>query len=73
MQKVNLYEQPIASLTYGKVPLYLKVVRSDPPQYMEGGPLASPQYGEVYVLLSALPDDLKRKVEDAIRIKSQQF
>jgi hypothetical protein len=65
-QNVDLYS-PILSSRKGKPPLVLKVGVQGLDQYTVEGPQISPIKPEHYVLLSALPEELRRKVETAIQ------
>lgn len=60
----NLY-QPIQA--QGPAPLVLRVVVAANNQMMVGGVPASSQRVENYVLLSALPEELRRRVELAVQ------
>ena len=66
-QNVDLYS-PILSSKKGKPPLVLRVGVQGQDQYTVEGPQVSPIKAENYVLLSALPDDLRRKVETAVQV-----
>jgi hypothetical protein len=60
MQRVDLY-QPIVADKPGPAPLALRVGITNAPSLSEGVP-AQPR-PETYVLLSALPEELRRRVE----------
>jgi hypothetical protein len=66
-QSVDLFS-PILSSRKGKPPILIKVGVQDQAVYTIEGPQASPIKAEHYVLMSALPDDLKKKVENAIQM-----
>lgn len=65
-QKVDLYS-PILSARKGAAPLIIKVGVQQADLYTEGGPVVSNIKPEAYVLLSALPEDLRRRVEVAVQ------
>lgn len=65
-QSVDLYS-PILASRKGKPPLVLQVGVQKQDQYTVEGPQVSPIKAESYVLLSALPEDLRRKVETAVQ------
>lgn len=67
MNAADLY-QPILAARTGASPLVIRVVTQPSNQNMVGGVPASSQKVEAYVLLSALPDDLKRRVELAVQM-----
>lgn len=67
MNKANLY-QPILADSQGLPPVVLRVVTQPSNQHMVGGVPSSTQKVEPYVLLSALPDDLRRRVELAVQM-----
>jgi hypothetical protein len=66
MQKVDLYS-PIISSRKGPAPLVLRIGVQNADTYMEGGPVTSPMRAEAYVLLSALPTELRTRVETAVQ------
>lgn len=66
MNKANLY-QPILADSSGPPPVVLRVVTQPSNQHMVGGVPASTQKVESYVLLSALPEDIRRRVEMAVQ------
>lgn len=66
MQKVDLYS-PIMSLHKGIPPLVLRIGVQHADTYTVGGPVSSPVRAESYVLLSALPEELRRRVETAVQ------
>lgn len=65
-QKVDLYS-PILASRKGPAPLLIKVGVQKADIYTEGGPVVSNIKPEAYVLLSALPEDLRRRVEVAVQ------
>ena len=64
-QRVNLYAPIIA--TPGAPPLALRVGVTNQNSISEGVPAASVK-AETYVLLSALPDELRQRVELTIQV-----
>lgn len=66
-QRVDLFS-PILSAKKGKPPLVLKIGVQDQDVYTVGGPQISPIKPEAYVLISALPEDLRRRVETAVQV-----
>ena len=66
MQKVNLYE-PIVSSKAGSPPLTLRVGVVANDGYIEGGPPETYYRPEVYVLLSALPADIRQRIVTAVQ------
>jgi hypothetical protein len=67
MQKVNLF-QPLLADRGGAPPLVLKVGIPNQYSISEGVPQGNQIRAEAYVLLSALPDELRRRVELAIQV-----
>lgn len=65
MQKVNLYDG-LAADKVGPAPLLIRALVTPSQQYMTGGVPASTTKVETYVLLSALPQELRQRVETAI-------
>jgi hypothetical protein len=65
-QRVDLYS-PMLSSRKGPAPLVIRVGVQPGDIYTEGGALSSPLKQESYVLLSALPDELRRRVEVAVQ------
>lgn len=65
-QKIDLY-QPIAASRVGRPPLVLKVVVTDNQSLGEGVPVGTLR-NEVYVLLSALPEEIRQRVVVAINM-----
>ena len=51
----------------GQVPIYIKIGIQPADSLTESGPLTLPVKNEVYVCLSHLPDDLRRKVETSVQ------
>jgi hypothetical protein len=66
-QTVDLFS-PMLSSRKGKPPLVIRIGVQDQDVYTTGGPQVSPIKPEPYVLLSALPEDLRKKVETAIQV-----
>lgn len=58
---------PILSSKKGMKPLYLNVKIQPQDTWTESGPMILPPKNEVYVCLSHLPDELRRRVETAIQ------
>lgn len=65
-QKVDLYS-PILASRKGPAPLVIRVGVQPGDIFTEGGALSSPTKNEAYVLLSALPEELRRRVEVAVQ------
>lgn len=66
-QKVNLY-QPIVADRVGPAPLVIRVGVTPQVDHLVGGVPQSAMRAESYVLLSALPEELQRRVELAIQM-----
>jgi hypothetical protein len=64
-QRVDLY-QPIMATRSGPQPLALRVGVANTTSISEGVP-SGPVRVETYVLLSALPEELRRRVELAVQ------
>lgn len=65
-QRADLY-QPIIATKAGPAPLTLRVGVLNHDSMSEGVPSGGTVRGETYVLLSALPEDLRRRVELAVQ------
>jgi len=65
-QRVDLY-QPLIATRPGPSPLALRVGVANATSISEGVP-SGPMRVETYVLLSALPEELRRKVELAVQL-----
>ena len=65
-QKVNLYA-PIVASQKGQPPLILKVGVQPQDIMTVGGSMSSPPKIESYVLLSALPEEIRRRVETCVQ------
>lgn len=65
-QRVDLY-QPIVSARSGPVPLAIRVGVPNQNSISEGVPSGGMK-AETYVLLSALPEELRRRVELAVQM-----
>lgn len=65
-QKANLYEV-IHADRIGPAPLALRTVVTESPGYMMGGPVQAQRKAEVYIRLSALPEELRNRVELAVQ------
>lgn len=65
-QRVDLY-QPMIADKHGPAPLALRVGVLNNNSISEGVPVGGQVKAETYVLLSALPDDLRRRVELAVQ------
>jgi len=66
VQKVDLYS-PIVAIKKGPAPLVMRVGVQPTDVYTTEGALTSPLKIEAYVLLSALPEELRRRVETAVQ------
>ena len=66
VQKVDLY-QPIAAARPGAPPLVLRIATAPRVEEMVGGPISNPVKIENYVLLSALPEELRQRVTTAVQ------
>ena len=67
MQKVDLY-QPLISNRVGTPPLVLNVGVQRSSAETIGGPVGNAVRPEHYVLLSALPDELRERVKTAVQV-----
>lgn len=65
-QRVDLY-QPLFADKTGPAPLVLRVGVSNPVTVTEG-PISTSLRAETYILLSALPIELRQRVELAIQV-----
>jgi hypothetical protein len=66
VQKIDLYA-PIMAARKGPPPIALRVGVQPADVHTVGGPLVSSVKAETYVLLSALPEELRRRVETAVQ------
>jgi hypothetical protein len=66
MQKANLY-QPIHADRLGPAPLVIKAIVTPQADHMVGGVPSTTARIEPYVLLSALPLELRQRVELAVQ------
>lgn len=66
-QRVDLY-QPMIATKAGPAPLTLRVGVINNDSISEGVPSGGQVKAESYVLLSALPEDLRRRVELAVQM-----
>lgn len=66
MQKVNLY-QPLMADRVGPAPLVLRAAVTPNTDSVMGGVPISTTKVEAYVLLSALPQELRQRVELAVQ------
>lgn len=66
MQKVDLY-QPMIHTRVGPPPLFINVGVNRHAAETMGGPVENVVRPESYVLLSALPDELRERVKTAIQ------
>ncbi len=66
MQRADVY-QPIEASQAGPPPLVIRVVTTAAGQMVVGGTPSSSRKVEPYVLLSALPEELRLRVELAIQ------
>lgn len=69
MQKVDLY-QPMVHVRVGVPPLAIKVAVNRSSAETVGGPVEGVYRPEIYVLLSALPDELRERVRTAVEMMS---
>lgn len=67
MQDVDLY-QPIVATRVGPPPIALRVVTRPSDASFVGGVPQSSTKNEVYVLLSALPEEIQARVRTAIQV-----
>lgn len=65
-QRVNLY-QPIAADRAGPPPLTIRAIVIPNVDYTIGGTIGSTERAETYVLLSALPDEIRSRVITAVQ------
>jgi len=65
-QKVDLY-RPLVADKHGPPPLVLRVGVLNLNSLSEGVPVGGTVKAEAYVLLSALPEELRRRVETAVQ------
>jgi hypothetical protein len=65
-QHVDLYS-PILASRKGPAPAIIKIGVQPADSYTVGGPVSSPVKVETYVLMSMLPDELRRRVETAVQ------
>lgn len=72
MQVANVF-QPIEAATTGPAPLFIRVVVKPSPFETVTGPVAGKSKVEDYVLLSALPVDLRERVKTAIQCLISQI
>ena len=66
MQRVDLY-QPMVHTRVGTPPLYINVGVNRHGVETMGGPVENVIRPETYILLSALPDELRERVKTAIQ------
>jgi len=66
MQRVDLY-QPMVHVRVGSPPLFINVGVNRSGAETMGGPVENAVRPETYVLLSALPDELRERVKTAIQ------
>jgi hypothetical protein len=72
MQKVDLYS-PIMSSRVGPPPLVINVGVIKSNESTTGGPIEGAVRPESYVLLSALPDELRERVKTAVQTLLSSF
>ena len=70
LQNVDLY-QPIMASRPGASPVALRIGVRPVAQETANGPVSGATKVETYVLLSALPEELRRRVELAVQILIQ--
>lgn len=66
MQRVDLY-QPMVHVRVGSPPLFVNVGVNRHGAETIGGPVEGAIQPETYILLSALPDELRERVKTAIQ------
>ncbi len=66
MQKIDLY-QPLVHVRVGAPPLVINVGVNRHGSETMGGPVENVIRPEAYVLLSALPDELRERVKTAVQ------
>jgi len=66
MQRIDLY-QPMVHVRVGSPPLFINVGVNRSNAETIGGPVENVVRPETYVLLSALPDELRERVKTAIQ------
>jgi len=69
MQRVDLY-QPMVHVRVGAPPLAIRVAVNKSSAETVGGPVEGSYRPETYVLLSALPDELRERVRTAVEMMS---
>jgi hypothetical protein len=72
MQRIDLY-QPVLSSKVGAPPLVITVGVQRFANEVMGGPVENPVRPEYYVLLSALPEELRERVKTAIQAISSSI
>lgn len=70
--QADIFSQVISNRK-GHKPLFINVGIQPTDTLTESGPMTLPIKNEVYVCLSLLPDDLKKKVETAIHALMSSF
>jgi len=66
-QKVDLFSPMLASKK-GPAPLVIRVGVQNSDMYTQTGTVSSPIKSEAYVLLSALPEEIRKRVENAVQV-----
>ena len=69
MQSVDLY-QPMVHVRVGAPPLTIRIAVNRSAGETAGGPIEGAYRPETYVLLSALPDELRERVRTSIEMLS---
>jgi hypothetical protein len=69
MQRIDLY-QPMVHVRVGTPPLAVTVAVNRSSSETVGGPVEGAYRPETYILLSALPDELRERVRTAIEMLS---
>lgn len=64
---------PIISSRKGQKPIFINVGIQPADALTEGGPMVLPIKNEVFVCLSVLPEDLRKRVETAIHALTSSF
>lgn len=65
--------QPISSSRVGRAPLLINLITNLQPVEFAGGVPATSKKTETYVLYSALPDELKIRIKNAVEALQSQF
>lgn len=71
-QIVDIFS-PMISSRKGQKPIYINIGIQPPDALTESGPMVLPIKNEVFICLSALPEDLRKRVESAINALTSSF